>query len=375
MNSSTLVNPDFAVRPGGSRRLKRLVVLDRIILLQRQWDELRAMAEEVVEYGGLDPEEILRRLSQEADQVQAPMCWTQLAQEEMTVQELNDRVRGADAVITCWTNIPDEVLLNNPQLKYLGFWTNLVDHRVNTTLAKSRGIEVTYIPDYGTDSVAEMTFAGLLAVNRRLMDNARDTKRGSWAYELLKTGKKVPSIEQIPQRMLNGKRLGILGFGQIGQRVAELAVAFRMEVCYWSRTRRKECEQRGVRFLEIDELFSWADAVSVHLSPYGPAQIVSRDRLAALKDGGVFVNTSAGRLVDQNALWDELQSGRINAYIDVYENLPPRKIISELASLNNLFTYRAAWFTQEAVTYKGDRLVENLREWLISGTFFRSSSS
>ena len=104
--------------------------------------------------------------------------------------------------------------------------------------------------------------------------------------------------------------------------------------------------------------------MSVHLSPYGPAQIVTRERLASLRDGGVFVNTSAGRLVDQSALWDELRSNRINAYIDVYENLPPRKIIAELMTLNNVFTYRAAWFTQEAVTYKGDRLVENLREWL-----------
>jgi glycerate dehydrogenase len=348
----------------GANRLKRLVVLDRIILLKRQWEELRSMADELVEYAGLDPREIMRRLEKEADQVQAPMCWTQLAQEEMTVKELNNRLAGADAVITCWTNIPDEVLLANPQLRYVGFWTNLVDHRVNLELAAQRGIQVTYIPDYGTDSVAEMTFAGMLAVNRRLMDTVNDTRRGSWTYELLKTGKRVPTIEQIPQRMLRGKKLGVLGFGQIGQRVAELAMAFKMEISYWSRKRRPDWEQRGVRFRELDELFSWTDILSVHLSPYGPAQVVSRERLALLRDGGIFVNTSAGRLVDQEALWDELRSRRINAYIDVYENLPPRKIIAELMSQNNVFTYRAAWFTQEAVTYKGDRLVENLREWL-----------
>jgi glycerate dehydrogenase len=249
-------------------------------------------------------------------------------------------------------------------LKYLGFWTNLVDHRVDTALASDRGICVTYIPDYGTDSVAEMTFAGLLSVSRRLIENARDTRRGSWAYELLKSGKHAPSIEQIPQRMLHGKKLGIIGFGQIGQRVAEIATAFRMEISYWSRSRRLDWEKRGARFLELDELLSWADIATVHLSPYGPARILSRERLARLHDGAIFVNTSAGRLVDQDALWDELRSGRINAYIDVYENLPPRKTITDLMALNNVFTYRAAWFTQEAVTYKGDRLVENLRDWL-----------
>ena len=319
------------------RRLRKLVVLDRIILLDRHWAELRELADEIVEYGGLDPQEIMRRLQQEANHTEAPMCWTQLAQEEMTVAELNERLRGADGVITCWTNIPDQVLMANPQLRYLGFWTNLVDHRVNMELARSRGVEITYIPDYGTDSVAEMTFAGLLAVSRHLVETTQDTKRGSWPYELLKTGKRIPSIEHIPQRLLHGKKLGLLGFRLIGQRVAEISQAFRMDVAYWSRRRRPEWHERGARFLEIDDLFRWADVLSVHLSPYGPAHIVSRERLCMLRDGAIFVNTSAGRLVDQNALWDELRSKRINAYIDVYETLPPRKIIGELMGCNNVF--------------------------------------
>ncbi|MCI0562944.1 MAG: 2-hydroxyacid dehydrogenase, partial [Nitrososphaera sp.] len=257
-----------------------------------------------------------------------------------------------------------EVLIANPQLRYLGFWTNLAEHRVNMNLARARGIYVTYIPDYGTDSVAEMTFAGMLAVSRHLIETARDTKKGSWAYELLKTGKHVPSIEQIPQRMLRGKKLGLLGFGAIGQRVAEIAKAFRMDLAYCSQHRRPVWERQGVVYQEVDELFKWADILSVHLSPYGPPRIVSKDRLRLLKDGAIFINTSAGRLVDQAALWEELQSGRINAYIDVYENLPPKKIIGELMGKNNVFTYRAAWFTQEAVTYKGEQLVNNLRNFL-----------
>lgn len=360
----TEVSSSLSVPPPAVRRLRKLVVLDRIILLERQWAELRALADEVVEYAGLDSKEIMRRLQEEADQAEAPMCWTQLAQEELTVAELNERLRDADGVITCWTNIPDQVLIANPQLRYLGFWTNLVDHRVNMELARSRGVHVTYIPDYGTDSVAEMTIAGMLAVSRHLVETTQETKRGSWAYELLKAGKRVPSIEHIPQRILHGKKLGLLGFGRIGQRVAEIAQAFRMEVAYWSRQRRPEWHDRGVSFLEIDELFRWADVLSVHLSPYGPAHIVTRERLGMLRDGSIFINTSAGRLVDQNALWDELRSKRMNAYIDVYETLPPRKVIGELMGANNVFTYRAGWFTQEAVTYKGDRLVRHLHEYL-----------
>lgn len=345
-------------------RLHKLVILDRIILLDSQWAELRGLADEVVEYAGLDPQEILRRLSERANDADAPMCWTQLAQEEMTAEELNERIRGADGVITCWTNIPDAVILTNPQLRYIGFWTNLVEHRVNLELARRRGIQVTHIPDYGTDSVAEMTFAGLLAVSRCLLDAARDTKRGSWAYELLKTGKRVPALDQIPQRAIAGKKLGLLGFGRIGQRVAEIARAFRMDVAYWSRERRPAWDGRGVKFLDIDSLFEWADALSVHLSPYAPARIVSRERLAMLRDGAIFVNTATGRLVDQEALWSELGTGRLRAYVDVYETLPPRKLIPELMVKGNVFTYRAGWFTQEAVTFKGQRLVGQLGDFL-----------
>lgn len=347
-----------------TKRLRKLVVLDRIILLDSQWAELRELADELVEYGGIDLKEIQRRMNEDESQRNGAMCWTQLAAEEMTTPELIERIRGADGVITCWTNIPDEVLLANPQLRYLGFWTNRVDHRVNLELAGERCIEVTYIPDYGTDSVAEMTFAGMLAVTRHLFEAAADTKRGSWPYELLKTGKRVPTIDRIPQRVLHGKKLGLLGFGRIGRRVAEMASAFRMDVAYWSPHRRDDGQAQGFAFKDIDDLFDWADIVSVHLSPYGPAHIVSRERLARLRDGAIFVNTSAGRLVDQDALWEELRSQRLNAYIDVYENLPPRKIIGELMGKNNVFTYRAAWFTQEAVTYKGERLLANLRQYL-----------
>ena len=176
----------------------------------------------------------------------------------MTVQELpNDRVRGADAVITCWTNIPDEVLLNNPQLRYLGFWTNLVDHRVNTSLARERGVRIHLHPRLW-DGFGRGDDLHGLAGHQPSLNKRGIPKREIGAYELLKTGKRVPSIDQIPQRMLHGKRLGILGFGQIGQRVASCR-HFRMEVCYWSRTRREDCEQRGVRFMEIDDLFSWAE--------------------------------------------------------------------------------------------------------------------
>jgi phosphoglycerate dehydrogenase-like enzyme len=163
--------------------------------------------------------------------------------------------------------------------------------------------------------------------------------------------------------MLKGKKLGLVGFGLIGQRVAELASVFGMEVSYWSRQKRDGRQVKDVKFKPLEQLFSESDIVSVHLSPYATPRIISRDLLALLKDKAIFINTSAGRLVDQGALWTELESKRISAYIDVYETLPPRKIIGRLLG-KNIFTYRSGWFTQEAVTYKGDSLVEKLRSFL-----------
>jgi len=343
---------------------ERIAVLDPVLLLADQRRRLQSFAKSVVEYPGIDPDKLLRSLTRQLEENPRPMCWTQLAQETVTKEELKKRLEGADATVTCWTSIPDEVLIANPQLRYVGLWTNLAQHRINLQLARELGIYVTYLPDYGTESVAEMTMAGMLAVSRKLMQSAKDTERGKWPYELLKTGAHVPSVNAIPQRMLKDKLLGLVGFGRIGQRVAELALAFKMRVQYFSRVRKHDWEASGVAFAELKDLFSTSDIVSIHLSPYAPQGIVSGELLAKLKDKAIFVNTSAGRLVDQEALFAEIERGRVYAFLDVYEGLPPRRYFKKVSLLDNVFTYRAGWFTQEAVTYKGELLLRKIEDFL-----------
>ena len=343
---------------------KKLVVLDRILLLERQWERLKEFADNIVEFSGLNSTEILKKLHEEMENDPKPMCWTQLAQEEITAEELKKRIAGADAIITCWTGIPDEVVIANPQLKYVGFWTNLVGHRINLELAKQKGIFVSLIPDYGTDSVAELAFAGILAVSRKLIRAHRNTLRGEWPYELLKTGQYVPKVDEIPQKIIRDKTLGIVGLGRVGKRVAEIAQAFRMNVQYWSKHRHISWEERGLKFVELEELFTTSDIVSVHLSPYAPEKIVNLNLLKKLKDGAIFVNTSAGILVDQEALFIELSTGRIFAFLDVYEGLPPRKMLKNISTLDNVFTYRSGWYTQEAITYKGEYLLNCMKNYL-----------
>ena len=375
------------------KMFKKMVILDKIILSEPQWSILKSLAEEVVEYSGLTPKQLMAKLAEEQGVDPGAVCFTALALEQITEKELNDRLSGADAIVSCWTNIPDSVLLANPQIKYIGFWTNLVQHRINLDLAQKMGIKVTYIPDYGTIAVAEYTFALLLEMLRNTAKQAADTTSGKWPYELLKTSMYVPSIDAIPYHTLYGKEIGIIGFGRIGQHVAQIAMGFGMKVSYFSKTRKQDWENKGVEYKTIDELLKNSEIISVHLSPYanidpmgrvsiddhapdcpeqGPkiedTPVISKEKLALLKDGSIFINTSAGRLVDEDALFEEITSGRIRVAMDVYRSNPDKKKIQQVIRLNgkgrNIFTYRGGWLTYESVLKKGDSLVEQMRGFL-----------
>ena len=350
------------------RKFKKVAMLDPVILYSNQWEELGKMTGELRDCKGGRPNSL--DLYLEADRSNVPMCWTQLSAREYTEAELEDATQGADAIISCWTNLPESVLRKNSRnqggsLEYIGYWTNLAAHRTNMELAKEQGIHVDYVPDYGTKAVAEMTLTGILSVLRNFPQNTIDTARGKWVYELLKTGKRDIGPQDIPQESLWEKKVGIVGFGRIGQTVAKLVKPFDTVVNYYSRSRRLEAEKElSASYLPLDDLFEQSDIVTVHIDPYAPEKIVTANHHSKIRDGGIFVNTSAGRLIDQEALFNEIRSGRIRAYLDVYENLPPRQLINGLKSSGNCFTYRAAWFTKETVEYKGNLFLNNIRNYL-----------
>ena len=375
-----------------SDKFKRLVILDNLILADHQWQALHEITEEVVEYGGLDLKQVTERLAKEHESDPGVVCFSALTAEQITEIELNKRLKDADAVISCWTNLPDDVIQENPQIRYVGFWTGLVQHRINLELAKKMEITVTYIPDYGTYAVAEFTFALLLEIMRKTAKQAKDTARGSWPYELLKASLYVPRIDAIPYRILHGKKLGIIGFGRIGQQVASIALGYGMDISYYSIHRKSEFEDR-IKYKELDEILKNSDIVTVHLSPYAfidpngrvgiddhapdcpegnpkstDHPVIDRKRIALIKDGAIFINTSAGRLVDEEAILDEAESGRIRIALDVYRSLPNRKRLQKIIQLHgegqNIFTYRGGWLTYESVLYKGDSLIEQAKSFL-----------
>ena len=371
------------------KKFKKLVILDKIILSNEQWAQLRSLADEVVEYAGLTQKQVVEKLAKEQDSDPGAVCFTALAMEEVTIRELNERLAGADAVITCWTNIPDEVLRENPQIKYIGFWTNLVNHRINLSLAEKMGICITFIPDYGTTAVAEYVFSLLHALNRRVAKQAKDVVDGKWLYEHLKTALYVPSMDAIPYHTLHEKTLGIIGFGRIGQRVAKIAEGYGMNVLYYSLHRKEEKESARIRYAEMKDVLQMSDIVTLHISPYANVDqegrisiddnltkyakvydkpVIGREELAMIKDGAIFVNTSAGRLVDEDAMFDEAESGRIRVAADVYRSNPDKKRIKQIIQKHgmgrNVFTLRGGWLTYESVLLKGDMLIGHLKNYL-----------
>jgi lactate dehydrogenase-like 2-hydroxyacid dehydrogenase len=249
-------------------------------------------------------------------------------------------------------------------LEYIGFWTNLYSHRINEAHARARGVHIDYIPDYGTDAVAEFVFAGIMELARKTQKRYVETKRGEWMYENLKTGSKIiVDPDQIEEWILRGKKLGIVGLGRIGRRVAEIAkFGFKLEVAYYSRTRKLDAESLGMKFMPLEDLFSWADIISCHLSPDAPEKMISQDLLERLQPKALFVNTGSGHSIDQEGLIKLLQQKRFSAFLDVYEGLPPRKELKDLP--NVLFTYRAAWFTQQSIAYKAEQLISKMKGYL-----------
>ena len=344
-------------------RFKKLAIIDNIILFPEHLKALGELAESIKWRLTSDRKKPL----QISPQVyfDGPACSLEIGYSKPTPDELKEFVKGVDGILTCWTSIPNEIIDSNPQLEYVGFWTNLYAHRINENHARERGIHIDYIPDYGTDAVAEFVFAGIMELARKTQRRYVETKRGEWMYENLKTGSKVivePS--QIEEWILRGKKLGVVGLGRIGRRVAEIGkFGFKMDVAYYSRTQRVDAESLGMRYMPLEELFSWADIVSCHLSPDAPEKMISKDLLERLHPQALFVNTGSGHSVDQQALIALIQRKRFSAFLDVYEGLPPRKELRDLP--NAFFTYRAAWFTQQSIAFKADQLIAKMKAFLV----------
>lgn len=272
--------------------------------------------------------------------------------------ELLERSAGAEVLVTNKTVITAEDMAALPDLKYIGVLAtgyNIIDVKA----AKERGIVVTNIPAYSTDSVAQMVFAQILNITQRVGHYAYANRHGRWANN--------PDFCYWDTNLteLHGKKMGIIGLGNTGKATARIAAAFGMQVCAYTSKPQPELPE-GIRKMELDEIFRECDIVSLHC-PLTPAtkELVNAKRLAAMKPTAILINTGRGPLVNEQDLADALNRGVIAAAgLDVLSSEPPLYTNPLLTAKNCFITPHIAWATKEARVRLMDIAVENLKGYV-----------
>lgn len=272
--------------------------------------------------------------------------------------ELLERASNAEVLITNKTIITAEDIKVLPQLKYIGVLAtgyNVVDIEA----AKKHNVVVTNIPAYSTRSVAQMVFAHLLNIAQRVGHYADENQKGRWTNNSDFCYWDTPLIE------LDGKKMGIIGFGNIGQATAAIATALGMEVCVYS-SKPQFLLPQGVQRMGINEIFRECDVVSLHCPlTEETKELVNAERLNSMKSSAILINTGRGSLINEQDLADALNNGVIAAAgLDVLSTEPPSKDNPLLTAKNCFITPHIAWATKEARNRLMDIAVNNLKSYI-----------
>lgn len=273
-------------------------------------------------------------------------------------EETVPRAADATIVLTNKTVLGREHLERLPQLKYIGVLAtgfNVVD----IAAAREREIPVANIPTYGTKSVAQMTFALILEFTQHVAHHAQTVRDGRWTS--------CPDFcyWDFPLVELDGLTLGVVGYGRIGRAVGDLGAAFGMKVLAYDQV-LPAVAPPNARFVGLDELFAASDVVSLHC-PLTPEtkQLVNAARLSRMKPTALLINTSRGPLVDEQALADALNSGRLaGAALDVLAVEPPQANNPVLKAKNCLVTPHISWATRAARSRLMNTAVTNIKAFL-----------
>lgn len=232
---------------------------------------------------------------------------------ERLIAERGSEVAGLGVQLT--TAIDRQLLALLPALEIVADYAVGYDN-VDMAAAAERGVVVTHTPEVLTEATADLTWALILAVARRVLEGDRIVRSGEWEGW---------HPRQLLGMELTGATLTILGMGRIGEAVARRGLAFGMRIVYWSRSPRPEVERElGARRLDLEPALSASDVLSIHLPLADQTRhLLDARRLALMKPGSILVNTSRGPIVDEDALADALDAGRLmGAGLDVHEREP-----------------------------------------------------
>ena len=275
------------------------------------------------------------------------------------VDEIPERVGSAEIVFVNKTPLTKGMLNRMKNLKFIGVLAtgyNIVD----VEAAKELGIIVTNIPTYGTEAVAQMTFALLLEMCHHVGAHNEAVKKGVW------TNCEDFCFWNYPLIELAGKTMGFIGFGRIGQAAGKIAQAFGMKVLAFDQYQKKEMESDALRYANLDELLAKSDVISLHCPLFENTKgIINKQSIAKMKDGVMIINTSRGPLVVEEDLAEGLNSGKVaGAAVDVLSTEPAKADNPLIRAKNCIVTPHISWAPKESRQRLMDIAVHNLKQFL-----------
>ncbi|WP_406684469.1 D-2-hydroxyacid dehydrogenase [Seonamhaeicola sp. MEBiC1930] len=274
-------------------------------------------------------------------------------------EDIIKTIGNAQIVYTNKTPLSKEVLEKVPSVRFIGVLAtgyNVVDIEA----AKILGIIVTNVPAYSTQSVAQFTMALLLEMCHHVGGHSNAVYKGDWVNSVDFCFWNSPLIE------LEGKTLGIIGFGSIGHNVAKVAQAFGMHILVNTRTKRPEFETETLKFVELDELFANSDVISLHCPLFENTKgVINFKNIEKMKDGVMIINTARGGLVVEEDLAKALNSGKVyRAAVDVVSAEPMNANNPLLKAKNCIITPHIAWAPKEARSRLLNTSIKNLESYL-----------
>lgn len=273
--------------------------------------------------------------------------------------EILDRCKDADIILDNKVVLDDRIISQLPKLKYIGILAtgfNIVD----IESAKRHGITVSNVPTYSTTSVAQLTFALILEFYNRVAVHDAAVHAGEWVSCKDFCFQKTPLIE------LAGKTIGIVGFGKIGNEVAKIADAFGMNILCNVHHPKPQPEYKNFKFVSLDELAENSDIISFHCPLTDETKsLVNSEFISKMKSNAIIINTARGPIIDEAALAEALDSGKIaGAAVDVLSCEPPKADNPLLSCRNCVITPHVAWAGYETRVRLLDVVYSNLKAFL-----------
>ena len=273
-------------------------------------------------------------------------------------EQVVERAKDSEIILTNKVKIDDEIMSQLPQLMYVGVLAtgyNVVDVKA----ANKRGIIVTNIPTYSTDSVAQMTFAHILTISNRVEHYAIENRKGRWSNNPDFCYWDTPLVD------LTGKTLGIVGLGHIGLRVAAIAKQFGMDVfAYTSKTAAEL--PLGLQKTTLEGLYAVSDILTLHCPLTDETrELINSRSIAKMKKGIVIINTGRGQLINEHDVAEALKSGYICGYgADVMSEEPPKEDNELLLQPNAFITPHIAWASMDSRIRLMNQTVNNIKAFM-----------